>query len=705
MQPGLPPSLSDELFLFRRGELTMDGKRALQVDNSPQPESQGTAGAGADYDALSFDVFDTMLCRTWLEPSDLFFVLGRRMQSRRLTAVPDAAIRQARLEAEKELRKLSDSGETTLADIHAAFCRRLGLDPALASTTAEIEMELEVSSIRPIASSVARAKAMIGRGEQVLYSTDTYFSSRQLQTLLGAAAAPLLEIFASSEVGASKRSGAIYAKIAARYPRLRLHHVGDKLQTDVLRARAAGWSSEHFLEQRALPFEEKLAAASWTDPLAGSAVAGAARAARLAQTVNTSVPREIAAIGSGVVGPLFSAFAGWCLAEARRQGIERLLFLARDGQILARLAERLEPGEIAVRYAHASRQALYLPAVFSRGDIVWQWLEEKAAGSTGAALLARFGLTQPHVLAALVDEGFDLDACLGPETAQQLLERLGADDLTDLVLAEAARRRRLVVGYFANEVGTAKKVAIVDVGWKGRLQICLQRIFEDDGGLAKLELSGLYLSLLSASELIGRGSYRRFIPYSSVTNAPLIEILASADHGTTTGYEPVDGKVVPTLEAQDPEAIIWITELQNAVLAFAANLVANARDAEMPLAPLLQELIVPAVRAYQHFAAHPTPGEAGALGDIEHSDDVRHQGVRFIAPAVSATEVGRLILTGRLKNGRSLFWAAGTIARSIGQTWIRAAAQNLWRTRTRLGKLKQAARPVMRKLIGRKRRI
>ena len=76
-------------------------------------------------------------------------------------------------------------------------------------------------------------------------------------------------------------------------------------------------------------------------------------------------------IAADVVAPLLTSFVLWTLQDAEQRGLERLHFVARDGQIMHKVAralsESLETPEL--HYLYGSRQAWYLPSVSSlQGD-------------------------------------------------------------------------------------------------------------------------------------------------------------------------------------------------------------------------------------------------------------------------------------------------------------------------------------------------
>jgi len=106
----------------------------------------------------------------------------------------------------------------------------------------------------------------------------------------------------------------------------------------------------------------------------GSLVAGASRLARLGIETPAEL-RPIVDVATGVAGPILAAYVLWVLNNAQREGISRLYFVARDGEILYLIAQRLcerlglnvnvsaKTGESSIACAAATHIAAALPQI------------------------------------------------------------------------------------------------------------------------------------------------------------------------------------------------------------------------------------------------------------------------------------------------------------------------------------------------------
>jgi len=619
---------------------------------------------------VSFDVFDTMVTRIWRQPSDLFLALGTVLHNQASMPLTPDAFAKARAEAELAGRKMHPSGETTLREIYDRVAAATGVAPAVAQACAELELSLEAGSVRPIIAIGNLARQLRAAGRRVILTSDSYLSSQHLAAVLVRAGFDPSEFPAvvSSEHRASKRAGDVYDVVRRKFPAPAYAHLGDRRAADLANARAAGFDSRMFSGQSPTVFERALGSGRWTSPLAASCAHGAARAARLLGSATDARSQAIRTIGANVAAPLLCAFVAWVLLSAARSGARRLLFLARDGQILHRLAGTLVQAldlDIECRYVYASRQALYLPSVGAVGDVSWTWLCSGMEGRTVAQVLDRFGLAGDRAAAACAGE-FRLAQVLDDSAATRLRARLETAPISKEILDIAAARREPARRYYLNEIERDGSAAIVDVGWKGRLQLCLDAILGES--MKRSRLSGYYFSLVESSTVRSSGRASVFIPYTSVVNPVLVEVFTMADHGSLMEIREAANDIgaEPVLAAPvDDTAVEWgVREQQAAVADFLDCFLAGAELGRFDLEQALTELRDPALKNFARFVRAPTPQEARAFGDLEHSDDQGHHQATPIAGPISRIDAITLGLLGSKRSGRRIsYWPQASLRR------------------------------------------
>lgn len=630
----------------------------------------------------SFDVFDTLLVRAVQPPATVFQLVAYRL-ARMGHPIDPAAFRRARGDAEQALVAEHGGADApvTLEDIAVRLCEDLGWDRALTVLLIESELAVETDVLRPSPPGAALLRAARRRGQAIVFTSDMYVPAAFVERVLRAHG--LWEdgdrCYVSAEQAASKHSGRLFDVVAAAegVPAHALTHVGDSRTGDVRGARRRGLRAVHLPAAAPTRYERLLAD---REPAAGGlagALAGAARLARLDDDPPTPGERALVELVTGVAAPALLAFVSWCLQQARRQDIHQVLFVARDGQVLADLARRLDP-DLHVRYVYGGRMPWCLAAA-GEGAVDESWVWDRTASLSVRDVLDRLGLDPAQV------------AGLGPLTAwheplapvelRRLHALLARPENRAPVAVAAAERRELAVDYLRQEglLGT-QPAALVDVGWSGTVYRAFRRLVAGEGCPPPL---GLYLDLVApvdgcASFLSEPAVQRRLLRLlgGAVT---LLETFTAADHGTVLGYERRGTGIVPVLADTPRLDADWVARLRGLLARTGEALV----DADLPAGtPALQHAVVDVLSA---LWTRPTRHEAEALGRVRFEDGMGRRAVmRPLAAPYGAHDLARSLTTLHGARRHRHEWQAGSLARTphglrepLAMT--AAARRSLWR--------------------------
>jgi len=644
----------------------------------------------------SFDVFDTLITRCLWRPEDVFLLLGQRLHRAGLLGCTPEEFARLRIDAEAALRRAPEVEEVELAAIHAALAAPCGWGTAEARAAAAAEIAAEEAAIRPVAPNTTLLARLLAEGAEVALVSDTYLDRAGLLRLLRAAGigVPPGRVFASGAHGATKRTGRLFGVVAAASGVAPDHirHRGDHPGSDLAVPRLMGIAAELTTPTAPTRHEAALRAATAAHPpLLRSLLAGGARAARLSAVQDSAHARVLWHVGTGVAGPLLAGFVLWILHEARAAGATRLHFVARDGQILLRIARILLARlgwPIECRYLLGSRQAWHLPALGEVDAAALSWLAADAEREPLASVLARAELEPGRIAGALARHG--LGALDRPSPAARIRALLLDAEVAPLIRAAAATRRRDALGYLRQEGllggGTA---LMVDLGWHGRLQRSLQRLVDlGPGDGAATQVSGLYFALRSRPEGIAPERMRAFLDAPEalrLLNPVLLELFCAADHGTVRRYrEAAPGRFEAELAAPvDRQVMEWgLPTLQGGILAFARELAeAIGLAEEAAIEAWIALLRDGGLAAYQGFRREPDLAEAEAFGAFPHADGQAHQVWTDCAPRVDAVQRLRLGL-GFGDRGYGGHWPEASVRRGGGR--LGAALFALKRLRRRL---------------------
>lgn len=625
-----------------------------------------------------------MLTRLGGSPRHVFVAAGHRLRHAGVISISDDAYATAREDVTRDLTP-NLGQHPTLQHIADELAARLGLANHSSADLLRAELDVELELCRAVpgaAARIARRRDETGRG--VVFISDTSLPSGFLEGLL--AREGLFgdgdRLFTSAEWGASKQDGGLYDVVAAEVgvAASDISHVGDDRRSDVVNARRHGWHAT--LDARASFTDRERAldaAASATGGL-GPRLAAASRLGRL-QARDDGVDACIAAIAGAVALPLYVGFGSWVLRQARRLNLDRLYFVARDGEVFLEVARQLaeQAGDrIDCRYLYGSRTAWQLASVglSTRGDL---WIPDDASAETLSArdVLALVGLSPEDAVGLAAASSVISDRADGPlgTDGWGQLQALIAGPLAGEIDRRARERRRLLVGYLDQEEVTAPgRVGLVDVGWTGRAARSLEDVLDEAG--RSLPAAHLYLALRGdAAGVMGTDLYDRSRAWlidearghNSRTRGEdpvmVIESFAMGREGHTVGYDVEAGRVVPQLaETQNSAARRW--QLDGFRLAVTRSLSAFLEGS----APEDVDLSALVWRQVLAFWRRPSRDEAAAWGAQPYGDDFHNAHAHPLATPATAKRVLTRLGVGPQSWREPTYWRAGTIAVSR-QPW------------------------------------
>lgn len=612
----------------------------------------------------SFDVFDTVLGRRWPRPSDVF------VECARLLALDEVeTFKRLRIESEFALRKQYEfRREVTLEQIALSVAAGLGGSRS-AEQIIEAELAAERSCIYAVPAAITAIREARDRGIAVAFVTDTYLPREFIQDRL--VRLDLMQqgdlLLVSSEHGSTKSTGELFY-VLLRQSGCRpeeIHHVGDNVESDIVRAKAIGMIATRVAPTQHLAHEE----ADDPDSIVTLRLKGACRAARICSRASNWRESIIWDSTVRVAGPLLSFFARWCAEQARLRGIERLYFLARDGQIVHKITRASKSPVFAgfeTKYLHVSRQALLLPATnLENLEPELDWILARTHVLTPRIALRRIALEPESHRTAMATAGFPpgtWDRQLDAE-ARERLKKVLLGPMREPFKASVLHARRDAIAYMRQEgLLDGRRFALVDVGWNGTLQRSIGRMLEIAGcGQRTL---GLYLGLRTHKkhrpddEMIGciADVGRASVFHELDCVIPLIELFFSADHAGVVGYEAKDGLIISRLKAGGESRLVrWGVRLQHeAALALESHL--DGIDELGCSAEWRRHVLAELKR----FSSAPSKDEAEVYGDYDDAEDQNESYTRKLAAPFGLVEAVRYRLARRLRHHNE--WAAASIA-------------------------------------------
>jgi FMN phosphatase YigB (HAD superfamily) len=595
----------------------------------------------------SFDIFDTLLTRSVAVPRDLFVLVARAWMKATLCHGDEIQFALKRIEAEQAATQLAEGGQATMREIYDVLAPRLNWSANQIPQAMQVELDVEAENLQPIPGANEPLLAARRDGRQIAFITDTYlppeFLRIQLERFDFFRAGDLL--FISNQERANKAGGRLFDVVKSKLENpTDWQHFGDDPFADITMARGRGIQPFARPQGRLTRYEatlrggfQPLVASAWQ-----SQFAAACRFSRL--ELSTGKPNEtpVTEVATGIAAPALIAFVIWTLRQAESHGLRRLYFLARDGQILLKIARHLQKRgwhNIECRYLAASRQAWHPAAII---DFNPEDLEKVRAAGIKMTFRNVLNLTalQPEQCAdRLASLGFSPAEWDTPMTYPRRYDWqniLARGDFNDLIRAAAAKKRVLLLEYLRQEKFFEQpECGIVDIGWYGRLQTSLEKILSQFPSHERPRVRGLYFGLKLESSPDNRiGFANQFGAAGAITpvQMALLERFTAADHGSVIDFErQAGGAVEPVLsQPRNTHALDWGLEtMQASIESVAVKTAALDELAAIDPATLLQN----SLQALETLITHPSAEEAARWGNFPMSGQQLESTYEILAPA------------------------------------------------------------------------
>jgi len=462
-----------------------------------------------DIKVVAFDIFDTLLIRPVLHPETTKRIIEHRQEKS-----GGAGFAGLRAHAE-ELARSRLGRDVGIEDIYSDFASLTGKQISEVEHLRALEEHIELHLVAPRPEGLELFSQAMRSGKRVVLVSDMFLPRVVVERMLEEnGIAGYQALYLSSDTGVRKDTGGLYRllleqeKIAPG----ELLMVGDNEHSDVQVPIDLGIQVCHVLRPVEIArslyrFAPLLEWARTEGSLDEQLVLGLV-ATRLFQAIfyekfdpDVFIPGGPENIGYAVVGPVVLSFCLWLRDQAKTDGIEKLYFLAREGQLLKEVYDRVAKhveNTIPSEYLVLSRRAVTVAMIESSGDI---------------GRIARASAYFPNELKAFIryrygvilDDNDVKDLCRkGLWKTGKSVEISGdishlhpvLEELAEKIFARSRAERPGLAAYL-NSLGLndSSSAAVVDVGYSGTIQGMLS-------GFLKKPIHGYYMLTSAKSRKI-----------------------------------------------------------------------------------------------------------------------------------------------------------------------------------------------------------
>lgn len=469
------------------------------------------------YEYVSFDLFDTLLKRNVENPNQIYQILEEKIGLNGFSKI------RANSEVLLWNSSIQDFNFPNIYD----NIKNLSLDFKEVVMKKEQELELKYSTLNYEMYEIYLY--CLKKHKKVIFISDMYYDHKFILKLLHKNNINKFEkLYVSSDYNKTKCSGELFKFVLNDLNIIskNIVHIGDSFKSDYLMARKyhirsikiptkVNYLYSNDLRNECKNLDESI----------------------LVSFVNNQlfkIEDDYEKIGYETLGIFLIGFSSWLFQNCKRNNINQILFLSRDGFIMKKAFDKMYSKDLGLEtnYFYASRRSLTVPMLSNINSFkdVFSIIKYRKK-ETFKNLLKRVGIEKLYVEDEyLTNVVFDRDEILTDDKVIALF-----DKYVPLIKENSKCEKENFMKYFKSVVHD-KNVAIVDIGWHGTTQDCMEKLLGD-----KYNIIGYYLGL-SEEQQDNKFSYA-FDRNSKRFNAKLIsafrgiiETFFSANHGSVKRY-------------------------------------------------------------------------------------------------------------------------------------------------------------------------
>lgn len=426
-----------------------------------------------NYDAVSFDLFDTLIMRQVLFPSDVFELVDERLRQHGIMIEDFPARRMA---SEKEL---SRERAPRLTEIYSYMKNTYQIAEIEPEQMAVLEWEIDCGLVVPRKDVCEMFSSLVACGKKTYIISDSYYNRNQITSIMKKCGiTKYTDVFVSCEYETGKTQ-MLFQKYREETKVERYLHIGDDGTADIEYAQKNKihacriYSGMDLLELAGYmglgdymdALSDRIRIGMFVSRVFNSPFQFETKARRIG--VSTAYD-----IGYVFFAPMICDFVLWFREQVGKFQLKNILFCARDGYLIKQLYDEL-CNSISSIYFLTSRTAAIRAGMENEEDIRYVG-EMKFSGSLSEQMEKRFGI---HI-----DE-------MGEQA--ELLDYKGK------ILSHCARNRKNYRVYLNKLKLKEEDVAFFDFVAKGTTQMYMDKLLSQ-------HLKGIYFLRLDEEQMRGK---------------------------------------------------------------------------------------------------------------------------------------------------------------------------------------------------------
>lgn len=506
-----------------------------------------------DNDIISFDIYDTILLRNVLNPTDLFEIVSLELEKLNKGI---ENFKKIRINAEKHARFISGNEDITLDSIYNVISNKLGKSLSESIKKIELEVEKKFTVSNPFMKKIYNVAR--NKGKKILIITDMYLPQEFIEKILLINGYDTwTKVYISGQIGVSKASGKLFEYIKDD---LNIEsnwlHIGDNKISDYKNAINAGINAFYYRDIRKdVDMKSKYTLQK--------SIAKSIQINYTQTKLEYDYWNDFSVLN---ISLMLFGFAIWLAQELENK--DNIYFLARDGYIPYYIYEYIakqNPKLPRAKYIYASRRAYQVCNIenIEKNELIEILIRRNLKFNekiTLDTIIKNIGLK-------IEDYEEDLNI-IGIKDKKLLIKNKNDEDIVKKFLFRIyddiyikLKNESNVLKKYLTQCGMDefKEINIVDVGWRGSTQKAISDILNK-------KVNGYYFGTCYNvySDIIERVKGYAFnldkpfkISNKIITNVMMYEFIFSAPHGSLISFEENEGKINPILKNVEKNEFLY----------------------------------------------------------------------------------------------------------------------------------------------------
>lgn len=481
------------------------------------------------YEYISFDIFDTLIKRNISNPTDIFTIVEMKYNDNNDNNKIDD-FKNVRILCERECRK-ENSNEITLDMIYDKISNKY--NKKIADELKKIEQDIEIAFTQQNNNdTVLSIYKWAIKNRKVIITSDMYLPKNVIENILSKCNIKYDKLYLSSDIGKKKSTSELFRYIIKdlSISANQIIHIGDNKHSDYDMAKEAGIDS--------ILIPTKVNNLSYYNKDNYNELKNNINYNILESFINNNIQKKeyFNTFGYECFGPILYSFSKWLLNKLKKENINKVYFLARDGKVMKRAFDIInDDNNIKSYYFMASRRSIIVPSLWKCPNINEMFKKINIPSKiTLNDLKKRLGLDDVDIDSLL--EEFNLEKEKKYDFEKLVENNQKFFDKIYPLIVENSKNEYMALKEYLTKMSFKDKVAIVDIGWYGNMQQALVNITDAN-------IQGYYFGLrpnkkneIKTTGFLFDKNFNEDYHLKEFYFTSIIEFIFSATHGSVKRF-------------------------------------------------------------------------------------------------------------------------------------------------------------------------